>query len=185
MAEHNLQIHPYAAAGENVVELRPYDPRAATVAQDVGRRISQRLGPAVTVEHVGSTAIPGCDGKGVVDIMVVCPRGTVSTHAASLLELGLQRQSGGHQHGEDRPMREGAVHLDNTWFRLHVHVVEDGSDPVRAFRVFRDQLRADPELLRRYVEHKRQLVEGGVKERAAYSGAKAQFIQDVLRRGQP
>jgi len=51
---------------------KDHDPRALQVAALVARMIESRL-PGVVVEHVGSTAVPGCAGKAVVDLMGPCP----------------------------------------------------------------------------------------------------------------
>ena len=53
---------------------RVYDHRAAEVAQRVATSIQIHL-PGVTVEHIGSTSVPGCAGKGIVDLMLVYPDG--------------------------------------------------------------------------------------------------------------
>ena len=45
----------------------PYDPRAQEVARTVARMINYQL-PDITVNHVRSTAVPGCAGKGVIDL---------------------------------------------------------------------------------------------------------------------
>jgi GrpB-like predicted nucleotidyltransferase (UPF0157 family) len=45
----------------------PYDPRAQEVARKVARMINHQL-PDITVDHVGSTAVPGCAGKGVIEL---------------------------------------------------------------------------------------------------------------------
>jgi GrpB-like predicted nucleotidyltransferase (UPF0157 family) len=45
----------------------PYDPRAQEVARKVARMIDHQL-PDITVDHVGSTAVPGCAGKGEIDL---------------------------------------------------------------------------------------------------------------------
>src|SRR5690349_18287190 len=48
------------------------DPRAPAVAEAVAGLIRARR-PSLVVEHVGSTAIPGCRGKGVIDLAVLYP----------------------------------------------------------------------------------------------------------------
>src|SRR5918993_2961943 len=45
----------------------PYDPRAQEVARKVARMINYQL-PEITMNHVGSTAVPGCAGKGVINL---------------------------------------------------------------------------------------------------------------------
>ena len=56
------QVHAPAAC-------LPYDPRAPEVARRVTEIIHRQL-PHVLVEHVGSTAVPGCAGKGVIDLLI-------------------------------------------------------------------------------------------------------------------
>jgi GrpB-like predicted nucleotidyltransferase (UPF0157 family) len=41
---------------------------------------------------VGSTSVPGCAGKGVIDLMVVYPPGHLDDTKAVLADLGFQRQ---------------------------------------------------------------------------------------------
>src|SRR5579862_1348077 len=53
-----------------------YDPRSVLVSQAVATAIVGRA-PALSVEHVGSTAVPGCDGKGIVDLLVLYPPGAL------------------------------------------------------------------------------------------------------------
>jgi GrpB-like predicted nucleotidyltransferase (UPF0157 family) len=45
----------------------PYDPRAQEVARKLARMINHQL-PDITVDHVGSTAVPGCAGKDVIEL---------------------------------------------------------------------------------------------------------------------
>ncbi len=71
---------------------RPYDPRAPEVAQRISAMI-QDQSPGLSVEHVGSTAVPECMGKGVVDLMVPCREGQLETARNTLGDLGFQRQS--------------------------------------------------------------------------------------------
>ena len=54
-----------------------YDRRAVEVAQRVAVSIRPHL-PGVTVEHIGSTSVPGCAGKGIVDLMLVYPEGQLA-----------------------------------------------------------------------------------------------------------
>lgn len=49
---------------------RPYDPRCGEVATRLAAMIQAGM-PEARVELVGSTAIPGCHGKGPVDLMLL------------------------------------------------------------------------------------------------------------------
>jgi GrpB-like predicted nucleotidyltransferase (UPF0157 family) len=156
-----------------------YDPRAAEVAHLVGSLIEARL-PGIVVEHVGSTAVPGCAGKGVVDMMVLYPPGRLAEVRDGLAELGFSRQTTRDPVPEDRPMRTGSVEHDGTRYRLHAHVLAADSPEVTAFRAFRDRLRSDPKLVAEYVACKRGIIAGGVTDSVDYSICKGEFVERVL-----
>jgi GrpB-like predicted nucleotidyltransferase (UPF0157 family) len=158
---------------------RDYDPRAAEVARRVGSLIEARL-PGIVVEHVGSTAVPGCPGKGVVDLMVLYPPGRLAGARDGLDALGFQRQAGPDPWPEDRPMRVGSLGHDGDRFLLHAHVLAAGSAEVAGLRAFRDRLRADPDLVARYVACKRAILASGVTDPVAYSVRKGRFVEGVL-----
>lgn len=172
-------IGPYER--EEVV-YRPHDPRAADVARCVGEAVREHL-PEVKVEHVGSTAIPGCAGKGVVDLMIPVLPEQLEPVKALLEALGFQRQvtPPGHEPWpESRPMRVGSLEHEGTRFKLHVHVIPADSPEVETQRRFRDRLSADPVLRDAYVARKREILSEGVTNTGDYSLAKDTFIRGVL-----
>ncbi len=163
-------------------DCRPYDPRVADVARRVAEAVREHL-PEVTVEHVGSTSVPGCAGKGVVDLMIPVTPAQLEPVKALLDALGFQRQvpPAGHEPWpESRPMRQGSLEHMGERFNLHVHVIPAESPEVETQRRFRDRLRADPVLREAYVACKRDIVAAGVTNTGDYSEAKGPFIQGVL-----
>jgi GrpB-like predicted nucleotidyltransferase (UPF0157 family)/mannose-6-phosphate isomerase-like protein (cupin superfamily) len=172
-------IGPYESALANC---DGHDPRATQVAALVTDLIMSRLAD-VAVEHVGSTAVPGCAGKGVVDLMVLYGPGRLAAVRDGLDALGFQRQTGGDPFPEERPMRVGSVDYDGSRFHLHVHVIAADSPEVAEFRAFRDRLRSDPLILKQCVALKRKIVRDGVTDSLEYSMRKGEFIADVLRGG--
>ncbi|HEX6709134.1 MAG TPA: GrpB family protein [Rubrobacter sp.] len=157
----------------------PYDPRAPEVARMVTGMIHGRL-PHVIVEHVGSTAVPGCAGKGVIDLLVPYREGELEPVKETLQELGFQRRSTRNPFPENRPMRVGSIRHDGDTFRLHVHVVPASSDEPDELRAFRDLLRNDPETREAYVRRKRDIIEGGTTDSIDYSIVKGAFVQEAL-----
>jgi GrpB-like predicted nucleotidyltransferase (UPF0157 family)/mannose-6-phosphate isomerase-like protein (cupin superfamily) len=157
-----------------------HDPRSFRVAELVGDLIQTHL-LDVKVEHVGSTAVPGCAGKGVVDLMVLYPPGLLSEVREGLDALGFQRQIGCDRFPEERPMRIGSIEFEGTRFPLHVHVISSDSPEVSEFRTFRDRLRGDPTLLDQYVALKRTIIGEGVTDSLDYSIRKGEFIAGIVR----
>jgi GrpB-like predicted nucleotidyltransferase (UPF0157 family) len=157
-----------------------HDPRSVEVARKVAALIEPHL-PGAAVEHVGSTSVPGCAGKGIVDLMLVYPDGQLAAARDLLDALGFQRQAGRDPFPEDRPMRTGSLLHDGAAFDLHVHVIAASSPEVRQFRDFRDRLRADPALVAAYVAAKRAILAGGCTDPTDYCYRKGEFVAEVLR----
>jgi GrpB-like predicted nucleotidyltransferase (UPF0157 family) len=156
-----------------------YDPRAPQVAARVAELI-RALAPELVVEHIGSTAVTGLSGKGVIDLMVLYPAGGLERAKAVLDQLGFQRQSTRDPFPESRPMRLGAIRFCGDTFRLHAHVINADDDEARVLRRFRDRLRRDAQLRAAYVERKRAILDAGITDSVAYSDAKHEFIQSAL-----
>ena len=79
-----------------------------------------------------------------------------------------------------RPMLWGTFRHGATEYPVHVHVVPAGSPEVTAMRGFRDALRADPRLRRRYAVLKRAIVAGGPADPVAFTKAKHHWIAATL-----
>jgi GrpB-like predicted nucleotidyltransferase (UPF0157 family) len=156
-----------------------YDPRGVEVAREVMQMISAAL-PRVTTEHIGSTAVPGCAGKGIIDLMVLYPNGQLEEVKEALRWLGFQRQTAGHLMPESRPMKVGAVRYKGRTYRLHVHVIAAASPEVKALRRFRDRLRASRDAVERYVAQKRAILAAGITDSHEYTAMKSAFIQKAL-----
>ncbi|MBF6589636.1 MAG: GrpB family protein [Ktedonobacterales bacterium] len=160
-----------------------WDPQAPMVAARIGTLITRHL-PDVTVEHIGSTAIPGCAGKGIIDLQVLYPAGRLPAVRDALDSLGFQRQQGRDPWPEERPMRVGAVEHAGTCFRIHAHVVAADAPEVTATRAFRDRLRADATLRDAYMARKRAIIASGISDTYEYTLAKGDFVRDTLAAGE-
>jgi GrpB-like predicted nucleotidyltransferase (UPF0157 family) len=152
------------------------------VARQVAALIETAL-PAARVEHIGSTAVPGCSGKGIVDLLLLYPPGGLAAARDALAALGFQPQPGPDPWPEERPMRVGSVRHEGDRFALHVHVVALGSAEAGWDLGFRDRLRSDPALAAAYVARKREIVAEGVTDGNAYAHAKGPFIERAM--GEP
>jgi GrpB-like predicted nucleotidyltransferase (UPF0157 family) len=169
-------ILPYAVMPAIYVE---YDPVATAVAARV-KTIIERAAPWALVEHIGSTAVPGCAGKGIVDLAAFYPSNTLVRTRDAVDHLGFQRQKTGHAFPEDRPMRVGAIDHNGMTYRLHVHVVAADSSEAASLRRFRDVLCADSALRDAYQTRKRVILQSGASDPADYTFAKGEFINAVI-----
>ena len=160
------------------VKVHQADPDAPEVARRLIALIATRW-PATPAEHVGSTAVPGLAGKGIIDLLLAAEPAHIPAITKALLELGFQPQSPA-AFPATRPMLWGTFRHGATEYRVHVHVVPAGSREVAAMRGFRDALRADPVLRRRYAVLKRAIVAGGSADPVAFTKAKHDWIAATL-----
>jgi len=157
------------------------DARAPEVARRVTDLICERM-PSLVVEHIGSTAVPSCAGKGIIDLMVLYPEGQLEATRNVIDSLGFQRQEFGDPFPEERPMRVGSIRHSGTAFRVNVHVIAASSPEVSDLLDFRDRLRENPALIAEYVARKQELVSSGIVESPDYARHKGSFIRSVLEK---
>ena len=169
-------IGPYERRAATV---EPWDPRTLEVATFVGELIAERR-PDLVVEHIGSTAVPGLPGKGIVDLAIATTPDDVPAVAAILRELGFAPQPGPDPWPPSRPMLVGSVVRAGTTFRIHCHVLPDREELKRDI-AFRDALLADPALVEGYAALKAGIVTSGPLEPHQYTYRKQAWISDVHR----
>jgi GrpB-like predicted nucleotidyltransferase (UPF0157 family) len=160
------------------VRIHQADPDAPEVARRLIALIATRW-PATPAEHVGSSAVPGLAGKNIIDLLLAAEPAHIPAITGALFELGFQPQVPA-AFPPTRPMLWGTFRHGATEYRVHVHVVPAGRPEVAALRGFRDALRADPVLRRRYAALKRAIVEGGPADPVAFTKAKHDWIAATL-----
>ncbi|MBM3836709.1 MAG: GrpB family protein [Verrucomicrobia bacterium] len=172
-----MRIRPYFS---NPAEFHAYEPEVIEIARRLRSGI-QGVEPALQVEHVGSTSVPGCGGKGIIDLAVLYPEGLLARARVVLDELGFQKQGGPEPFPEDRPMRVGCVEDDGRLYRIHAHVIALGSEEHDELAWFREALRRDSTLKQSYEERKRAILAAGIQDELEYCKAKGAFVTDALK----
>jgi len=176
-----FRVAPYLS---KPAEFRAYDPEVVEMARLVCSAI-QSVEQKLRVEHAGSTAVPGCGGKGIIDLMVLYPAGFLARARTVLDDLGFQKQSGPEPFPESRPMRVGCVEHAGRSFQIHAHVIALDSEEHHELAWFREALRASSELRQRYQERKRAILAMGIDDSIEYCKAKGTFITDALKERPP
>jgi len=130
---------------------------------------------ARSIEHIGSTAVPGLAAKPIIDIdVVVADEADVAEAIAMLAAAGYP-----HKGDAGVPGREAfdqPPHLPEH----HLYVCVEGAGPLVAHLRLRDQLRANPGTAREYAALKRELAAAYGDDRTGYTEAKTAFIEAVL-----
>ncbi len=154
------------------VRIVPYDPAWVGRFSSERERLRSTLGAsALSIEHIGSTAVPGLAAKPIVDVMVVVSDPEDEALVGPLEQAGyvLRVREPGH-----RMFRtpQGDV---------HVHLWPDGPEVERHLR-FRDRLCSSPEDRAAYERLKRELAERDWDDMNEYAEAKSGLIAQILER---
>lgn len=130
--------------------------------------------PVVSIEHVGSTAVPGLAAKPILDIDVIVAPEHVPAVISALATVG-------YEHRGDLGVtgREALTSPDSTPPR-HVYICVDGTLHVRNHLAVRRVLRERPDLRDRYAAVKRQLAGIDDMDMGRYLAGKSAILQEVL-----
>lgn len=158
------------------VRIVDHDPGWSPRALDERARIKAALGGlAVSVDHMGSTAVPGLAAKPVLDLLVgvtaLDPRSRFITPLEGLGYLFVPNPHSPDFHFFARPHGRPR--------EFHVHVCLTGSHDERRHRATRDYLRAHPAEVVRYAALKRDLVRDHAHDRLAYMAGKDQYLGNL------
>ena len=166
------------------VHLSAYDSRWPDRAAEYANELGPVLPPWLlgSIEHVGSTAVPGLVAKPVIDLMaqVTDTDAVVDQAAGTLGELDWGYVPPAF---DGRPWRRflAKVSSDGQHRRAHLHLMVPGAVRWDQQLRFRDALRADPALRDRYAEVKSRLARAHADDRERYTDEKASFVIGVLR----
>ena len=154
-----------------------YDPNWAVTFRKLRARVGESMDDLpYSIDHVGSTAIPGAASKPIIDIDVVLKSAVDMPNAIRVLEKA------GYKHLGDLGItgREAfGSPADLPAHHLYV-VLLDGREYTRHVR-FRNYLRRHPEETESYSILKKSLAQKFRNDREAYTEAKTTFIEAILR----
>jgi GrpB-like predicted nucleotidyltransferase (UPF0157 family) len=164
------------------LEIVPYDPAWADAFAVEKHRLKDQLGDlAFSIEHHGSTSVPGLAAKPIIDIQIsIRTLHPIDRYVRPLAELGYVHRP--HPDDAFAPF----FHRPAIWPHTHhIHVVEAGGEEERKTLAFRDYLRQHPDVAHEYELLKRSLAPTfsamTFETRQAYADAKGKFISNVTR----
>lgn len=166
----------------DAVSLSPYDPQwPQLAAKEIAAIRAALAGINFQIEHVGSTAVPGLSAKPVLDILIGVDSMVVAQQFVGPLEnLGYSfwRENPNKAHlffVKGLPITGGAGRTH------HVHLYERNSNEFRKMLLFRDFLRTNAATAQEYLELKLDLARRFSDDREAYTKAKTDFVESVVR----
>ncbi len=161
------------------VRIDSYDDRWPALFWTEATRVSNAILaaglPAVAIEPVGSTAVPGLAAKPILDLAIGRqPEIPARAYVPVLEAAGYVYRGDGGLPGREF-FRRGELRTH------HLHLVEIGGWHWQRYLGFRDALRADARLRDAYAILKRTLAAEYPHDRGAYIDGKTTFIETVVR----
>lgn len=159
------------------IEIAAYDPSWIEAYQQEAERLEKAIGSRVLrFEHMGSTAVPGLAAKPIIDISAAVPKLENAQDLFPTLDgLGY------------KPIEQTSTDRYDLWRQTadrpptHIlHFMELESDAWIRPLIFRNALRADPELRATYASLKEGLAGSYGSDIRAYGKGKTEFINNVI-----
>lgn len=166
--------------GAGPIVVCDYDPVWAAMFEQERRLVQDALGSiVVTVEHVGSTAVPGLAAKPIIDLLVGV-RSLPAARSCCTEPLQALRYTHMAEYESWLPgemlFRKG---VPGPWTH-HVHLMEASSPRWEEFILIRDYLRGHAQIASAYGNLKRALALVFDDDIAGYRNAKGPFLKAVL-----
>ena len=153
-----------------------YDPNWPNIFDALRERIWPVLsGCATSIEHVGSTAVPGLAAKPIIDMTVVVPASDdVPVAISHLAELGYTHQGNLGVEGREAFRTPGAMP------RHHLYLCASGSLALRNHLAVREHLRGYPDVAKEYGDLKKRLAAQFPADIDAYVAGKTDLLVRIL-----
>jgi GrpB-like predicted nucleotidyltransferase (UPF0157 family) len=154
-----------------------YDPAWPLLFARENERIKSALGAkALSIQHVGSTSVPGLPPKPIIDILLVVESSADEKSYLPALEaagyLLRIREPDWHEHrmfkGQDT--------------NINLHVFSQGDDEIERMLIFRDWLRENSIDRDFYLATKRELAQQNWKYVQNYADAKSKVVESIITR---
>ncbi len=170
--------------GDGKIVVCDFDPAWAGMFEQEQMRLEAVLGSIViTIEHVGSTAVPGLAAKPIIDLLVGV-RSLVEARSSCLEPLQALGYTYIAEYESWLPgemlFRKG---MPGPWTH-HAHLMEPSSPRWDEYIQLRDYLRRRPEIAGAYADLKKALALVFEDDIAGYRNAKRPFLQAVIAKVQ-
>jgi len=166
----------------SAIEVVDYDPTWSEMYRNESRKIKELLGDKIlSMEHIGSTSIPGLASKPIIDMVVVVPSWKeINDLIKSLSLLGYPQEVGiteESEAGERYLLRKG----NPVQFHLSIAYSARGSFLERQI-LFRDYLREHVEEKNQYDQLKKELLTEKTLSEDEYVNGKTDFVMRILKK---
>lgn len=159
-------------------EVVEYDPQWLEQFQNEKKILSNIFGDALlSVEHIGSTSVPGLSAKPILDILVTVNTLKILSVFRSALMLAGYKTLGSYV----MPNSELFVKEECGVRKINLHVFPNSHPHVKEMLLIRDYFRSHPQAVKEYAELKRLLVAKYPNDYSSYRREKDLWMKNFLK----
>lgn len=144
------------------------------------RILMKWLNGKCSVEHVGSTSIPGLGGKGIVDVLVGVKSKNLHSFITPLEATGYEFREKASTPNRLFFRRDYEVAEETR--RVHIHLTEFNGKDWNEMIAFRDYLLKHPEEVKKYAKIKKEAVKRAQGEGEIYREFKCSFMEEITKK---
>lgn len=160
-------------------KFREYNPKYKIFYQREKDKLKKILPKNIQIEHIGSTAILGLGGKGIIDILMGVNKKDISKIKKKLQKHHYSFPIGGHK---NRLYAEKDYKSKGKIRRLHLHIVQKNSKEWKNPLKVRNQLKKNKDLAREYTKLKKKSIKIAKGEGKIYKNYKKSFLDRIQKK---
>lgn len=142
-------------------------------------KLKKSLTNNVEIEHVGSTAVPGLGGKGIIDILVYVSKKDFDKNFRILEKNKFQYKK--HPGDNKRKFFQKRIVYGGKERRVHIHLTSDKGFR-NSFIAFRDYLRKNKKARDEYIKIKKEAASKAKEDKDKYSNYKLSFLKRHIKK---
>lgn len=157
---------------------KPYSSRFPFLFVQEKNRILTYLDKDALVDHIGSTAVPGLGGKGIINISIAVEKDKIAKVSKELIKAGYEYHP--HDGDADRLFFQKDINDEVLGEqRCHLHLTSKASNCWKEKISFRNYLIRHPDEMQKYAMIKQKAVEEANEDRDKYMAIKEPVIKEM------
>jgi GrpB-like predicted nucleotidyltransferase (UPF0157 family) len=142
-------------------------------------KLTKAFPKGTIVEHIGSTAVPGLGGKGIIDIAIKTPRNKVKDYVGMAEKCGFTYKK--YPGDKLRKFMDKVIKYSGNERRVHLHLTLT-KQFWNSFILFRDYLKENKKAINEYADIKKQAAKHAKGDKKKYWKHKRAVLNKHFKR---
>lgn len=164
-----------------MVELKKQDFEENKKSYDnIKLELYKKISKSISIDHVGSTAIPDMYGKNIIDILIgVETKEEFNEISNILVEMNYVLSQNSKT---DIYQFFASTKEETTSGDIHIHLVIKDTERYKEFLILRDYLLNNKKEAKNYSDMKFEILNDGFNDRKEYRRIKSKYVTELIKR---